>query len=186
MSLRFPLAGLVLATFTACSQAPAPSRDATDAAERAATAAPSQPQATSTNTEAAAPRGDCDLLSASDITDAFFGKLTVKRAGGRGARGSGCTYDLAEVDEAQLILQAGNRAAFDMRKENYAGMAQEALDLGEEAWLFNGAQVIAVSEDGDSISLGLQLITFGQPAPVDAAQTREALESLARTALGRM
>ena len=38
----------------------------------------------------------------------------------------------------------------------------------------------------EEISLGLQLITFGQPTPVDPAQAREALETLARTALERM
>ncbi|HEY9144677.1 MAG TPA: hypothetical protein VIM90_11655 [Arenimonas sp.] len=185
MSFRIPLAGLALATIAACSQAPAPSDDSATAAEGTPPARQAQPQAAARPADPA-PRGDCDLLAGSEIAEAFAGKLTVKRADGRGARGSGCTYNLAEVNEAQLILQAGNRAAFDMRKENYAGMPQQELDLGEEAWLVNNAQVIAVSEDGDSISLGLQLITFGQPTPVDPAQAREALETLARTALERM
>ena len=186
MSLRIPLAGLMLATFTACSQAPAPANESAGGAP-----AQAQPiaQAPANTSKTPASQGDCDLLSASDITDAFSGKLTVKRAGGRGARGSGCTYDLAEVNESQLILQAGDRNAFDQRKLSYSsqsGVSMEALDLGQEAWLFNDAQVIAVSEDGASISLGLLMITFGQPAPVDGAQAREALETLARTALERL
>lgn len=185
MSFRIPLAGLALATVAACSQAPAPSDDSATATKSATPAHQAQTQAAARPSDAK-PQGDCDLLAGSEIAEAFAGKLTVKRASGHGARGSGCTYDLAEVSEAQLILQAGNRAAFDMRKENYAGMPLQELDLGEEAWLVNNAQVIAVSEDGDSISLGLQLITFGQPTPVDPAQAREALETLARTALERM
>jgi len=189
MSIRIPLAGLMLASFAACSQAPAPSGNSTETTERAAATRQMQPEDVPTTSETAGNQGDCDLLASSEIADAFSGKLSVERAGGRGQRGSGCTYALAEVSEAQLILQAGDRNAFEQRKLSYtsqSGIAREALDLGQEAWLFNGAQVIAVSEDGDSISLGLQLFTFDQPAPVDAAQTREALENLARTALARL
>ncbi|WP_374603893.1 hypothetical protein [Arenimonas sp.] len=186
MSLRIPLATVALALCTACS----PSSDQHDAPSAANEAAPAASQADGQASATAArtpkPQGDCDLLSAAEINGAFEGRLSVRRAGGHGARGSGCTYDLAEGDEAQLILQAGNRAAFDMRKENYADMPLEKLDLGEEAWLVNNAQVIAVSADGDSISLGLQLFTFGKPTPVDPAQARAGLESLARTALERM
>lgn len=189
MSIRTPLAALVLASSAACSQAPAPSGDSTDRTEHAAATGLTPPEGAPTKNQAAGNQGDCDLLAGSEIAEAFFGKLSVERASGRGQRGSGCTYALAEVSEAQLILQAGDRNAYDQRKLSYtsqSGIAREALDFGQEAWLFNGAQVIAVSEDGESISLGLQLFTFDQPAPVDSAQTRKALENLARTALERL
>lgn len=186
MSLRIPLATAVLALATACSPSSAPQEAPVATRDGAAAAGPEPGREREATAARPAPQGDCDLLSAAEITGAFEGRLSVKRAGGRGERGSGCTYDLAEVDEAQLILQAGDRNAFELRKENYAGMPLEALDLGEEAWLVNGAQVIAVSAEGDSISLGLQLFTFGQPTPVDPAQARAGLESLARTALERM
>lgn len=187
MPIRKLPAGLLLATLVACSQSPAPERGATPATGSAAESsdpAPARPGADET-----ADRGDCDLLAASEIADAFAGGLSVERAGGRGARGSGCTYSLAEVDEAQLILQTGNRDAFDQRKEAYAAqsaVSMEALELGQEAWLVNGAQVIAVTDGGDSVSLGLLMVVFDQPAPVDAAQTREGLTTLARTTLDRL
>lgn len=188
MSLRIPLAGFALALFAACSQSPAPAEESADAATRVAPVSQSKPDGAGAR-EAAAAQGDCDLLAGVDIADAFAGRLSVKRAGSHGARGSGCTYDLAEVDESQLILQAGDRNAFEQRKQSYSSqsaIAMEPLDLGQESWLVNGAQVIAVADTGESVSLGLQMFTFGQPAPVDAAQTREALTALARTALERL
>lgn len=186
MSLRIPLATVVLVLSTACSPSSSQQDEPALAKDDAPATGGEPGREAAAAAKAPAQKGDCDLLSAAEITGAFEGRLSVTRAGGHGARGSGCTYDLAEANEAQLILQAGNRAAFDMRKENYAGMPLEKLDWGEEAWLVNNAQVIAVSADGDSISLGLQLFTFGQPTPVDPAQARAGLESLARTALERM
>ena len=139
--------------------------------------------------DAPAPKGDCDLLTAAEISAAFDGKLTVRRAGGSGGRGGHCTWSLAEVAESELILQAGDEAAYEARKASYSGnrgIAMEPLAFGKEALLFNKAQVIALREDGHSISLGLQLIAFNAPIPVTEDEARRGLESLAATALERL
>lgn len=184
MNLRPITTGLLLATLAACSpasEAPPPATGA-DPAARAASAPPAA-------APAAKAQGDCDLISNEELSQAFDGRLSVRRAGGRGERGSGCTYTLAEVDESELVLQAGGLDQFNARKQSYSsqsGVAMEPLDIGREAWLVNNAQVIAVREDGGSVSLGLLLITFGQTPPVDKAQAREGLEELARLALERL
>ena len=142
-----------------------------------------------TTKDASAAKGDCDLLTAAEISAAFDGKLTVRRAGGSGGRGGHCTWSLAEVAESELILQAGDEAAYESRKASYSsnrGIAMEPLAFGKEALLFNKAQVIALREDGQSISLGLQLIAFNAPVPVTEEETRSGLESLAATALERL
>ena len=184
MNPRSATTALLLGAVVACSPAteapPADTRG--DAAPRAATAQ-AEPA------PAASARGDCDLISADELREAFAGRLSAHRAGGRGGRGSGCTYRLAEVDESELVLQAGDQAAFDARKQSYSsqsGVSMEPLEIGREAWLVNGAQVIAVREDGASISLGLLMITFNQPAPVGDDQAREGLVQLARLALERL
>ena len=183
MNLRLTTTGLLLATLTACSPAsdvPPPTADAEPATRSASAPAPAP---------AAKAQGDCDLFSAEELKQAFDGRLSVRRADGRGERGSGCTYTLAEVRESELVLQAGGLDQFNARKQSYSsqsGVAMEPLDIGREAWLVNNAQVIAVREDGGSVSLGLLLITFGQTPPVDKAQAREGLEELARLALERL
>ena len=181
MKARIATTGLLLAALAACS----PTSDAPPPATNAETTASAPPPAAAS----AKPQGDCDLFSAEELSQAFDGRLRVHRAGGRGGRGSGCTYSLAGLEESQLVLQAGGPEQFDARKQSYSGqsgVAMEPLDLGREAWLVNKAQVIAVREDGGSVSLGLQLITFDQEPPVDESQARAGLEELARLALERL
>lgn len=137
----------------------------------------------------AAPQGDCDLLTAAEISAAFGGKLSVRRAGGHGPRGGSCTWSLAEVAESELVLQAGDASAYAARKDAYtsqSGIAIEPLALGKEALLVNRAQVIALREDGRSISLGLMLIVFNTPMPASEDEIRSGLEMLAGIALERL
>lgn len=154
------------------------------------TAAPMAPAAASTDAKARpAPQGDCDLVTHEELSQAFGGKLTVRRSSGFGGRGGACTYDIAEVRESQLTLQAGDAAAYAARKEAYAGyrgVPMDPLPIGKEAFLVNRAQVIVLAEDGKSLNMGLLMITSGEPLPVDHAEIAAALESLARTALSRM
>lgn len=113
----------------------------------------------------------------------------MRRSGGHGGRGGSCTYDLAEVSESQLVVQAGDAGAYAARKESYAaqsGVPMEAIPLGKEAFLVNRAQVIVLDEDGQSLSLGLSIFTYDQPLPVEHEEIAAGLESLARTALDRM
>ena len=184
MPLRIATTGLMLATLAACSpasDAPPPAASA-EASARAATAPPrAEP--------AAKAQGDCDLFTAAELSQAFDGRLSVRRAGGRGGRGSGCTYSLAEVEESELVLQAGGLDQFNARKQSYSGqsgVSMEPLDIGREAWLVNKAQVIAVREDGGSVSLGLLMVTFNQTPPVNDEQAREGLVRLSRLALERL
>jgi hypothetical protein len=185
MNRRLPFAAFALATLAACSGSPAPD-DAAATGQAPITAAPA-PAAT----EAAArdPQGDCDLLTAGEISAAFGGKLTVRRTSGYGSRGGSCTYSLAEVPDSQIILQAGDQAAHDAKRETYAGyrgVQMVPIPLGQEAFLVNGAQVIALRDDGQSLSLGLTLIVFDAPAPLSEDEIRAGVESLAGSALSRL
>lgn len=184
MDPRFATAALLLGALVACS--PATEAPPTEARGEAA---PPAASAQAGPAPAASAQGDCDLFSSDELREAFAGQLSARRASGRGGRGSGCTYSLAEVSESELVLQAGDQAAFDARKQAYSsqsGLGMEPLDIGREAWLVNGAQVIAVREDGASVSLGLMMITFNQPAPVSDEQVRDGLVQLSRLALERL
>jgi hypothetical protein len=155
-----------------------------------ATAPAAAPRAAPTDAKAApAPQGDCDLVTHAELSQAFGGKLTVRRSSGNGGRGGTCTYSIAEVRDSELNLQAGDAASYAARKEayqGYRGVAMEPLPIGKEAFLVNRAQVIVLAEDGQSLNMGLLMITSGEPLPVDHAEIATALESLARTALSRM
>jgi hypothetical protein len=178
------LAAVSLAVLLGCS---APEDDEPAGAPAAA---PPQERSASTKRQEAAPgpRGDCDLLSVEDIQQAFGGALTVKRVSGHGLRGSSCTVSLVEGEDGQLVFQAGNREAFDARKQAYQSQSQlsfEPVDVGIEGYLVNQAQVIAVDANGRSISIGLVLFVFGGGMPIDPDGVSTGLQSLARTALSR-
>jgi hypothetical protein len=185
MNLRLPFAAFTLATLGACSGGPAPEDAAV--AETAPTAVSPAPAASEASRPE--PQGDCDLLTASEISAAFGGKLTVRRTSGRGSRGSSCTYTLAEVPDSQIILQAGDLAAHEAKREAYAGyrgVKMIELPIGKEAFLVNGAQVIALRDDGQSISLGLTLIVFDAPMPLTEEEIHAGVASLAGSALARL
>lgn len=185
MNLRLPFAAFALATLGACSGSPAPDEAAaTGPAPIAAAPAPAATEAPKPE-----PQGDCDLLTAGEISAAFGGKLTVRRTSGYGHRGGSCTYSLAEVPDSQIILQAGDAAAHEAKRETYAGyrgVKMLPIALGKEAFLVNGAQVIALRGDGQSLSLGLTLIVFDAPVPLSEEEIRAGVESLAGSALDRL
>ena len=178
------LAAISLAALVGCS-APEdhePASAPAAAAPQARSAAPKAQQ------PAREPRGDCDLLSAEEIQLAFGGALNVQRVSGHGARGSGCTVSLVEGEDGQLVFQAGDREAFETRKQAYESQSQlsfEPVDVGVEGYLVNQAQVIAVDANGRSISIGLVLFVFGGEVPVDPPGVSKGLQTLARTALSR-
>lgn len=177
------LLAMMLAALAACSSPDGASTTDTRAPATAATAAPTDAGPTPV------PKGDCDLVTHEELSQAFGGKLTVRRSSGFGGRGGACTYDIAEVRECQLTVQAGDAAAYAARKEAYAGyrgVPMDPLPIGKEAFLVNRAQVIVLAEDGQSLNMGLLMITSGEPLPVEHAEIAAALESLARTALSRM
>jgi hypothetical protein len=185
-SAVFPFA-LVLALAAGCSgtEQAVPDRSTTG------TAAPDAGSATAGRAPATprAPGGDCDLLSEAEIAEAFGGALTVTRSSGHGERGAGCTVSIAEGEDGQLVFQAGNRAAFEARKQAYQSQSRiraETLDVGEEAYLFNGAQVIAIDTRGQSISIGLTLFVVGGPMPIADQAVAAGLEDLAKRALDRI
>lgn len=196
MSHRHPiaiaLAAAALFALAGCADrsdpGTAPDDSAGHTAEPVTSTASTPRDRPSSKKDADAPKGDCDLLTAAEISAAFGGKLSVRRAGGHGGRGGACTWSLAEVAESELILQAGDEASYDARKASYgnSGIAVEPLALGKEAMLFNKAQVIALREDGQSLSLGLQLFVFNAPMPVTEDEARKGLEALAGTALERL
>lgn len=189
MKLRiFPMSLFVFA-LAACSGGGAPADTPAADGMTSATAAAPTPDQPPGSDSAPTPNGDCDMLSGDEITAAFGGKLTVSRSSGRGERGSGCTYSIAEVAEGQLILQAGDEAAYLAKKQAYSNQSRvrlEPMALGKEAHLVNGAQAIALRDDGKSISLGLSLMAFDAPAPVTEEETRNGISLLAEKAMARL
>ena len=165
--------------------ADAPSADGVQPSTSAAST-PTQPL----NTDSAStPKGDCDLLSADEISAAFGGKLTVTRTSGHGERGSSCTYSIAEVPEGQLILQAGDEAAYLAKKQSYSsyrGVKMEPMAFGKEAYIVNGAQAIALRDDGQSISLALSLMAFDTPVPVTAEESGAGISLLVEKVMARL
>ncbi|GAB2495125.1 hypothetical protein [Arenimonas alkanexedens] len=190
MKLPIALAAITLLSLAACSPGPA-SDAATDEAEYA-NASESMPEAEASVAPPAAPvdQGDCDLLTSEEVSAAFGGKLTVARASGRGGRGGSCTYSLAEVSESELIIQVGNEASYLARRDGYAdqsSVSMEPLALGKEAFAVNGgAQIIALNDKGQSLSVGLVLFVFNQPLPMTKEELEAGVESLSRIAFERM
>lgn len=171
---------------TACSD-----KDATAATDSAAGPAQRQPAASPQGRSASgkAGQGDCDLLSAAELEAAFDGRLSFGRMSGRGQRGSGCTVMLDGGIEGQLVMQAGNRAAFEVRKQAYSGQSSvrmDPVDLGVEAYRVNDFQIIVDAGDDRSLSLGLQVFFLGDSAPVSEGEGAQGVEMLARQALGRL
>lgn len=180
---------LCVFVLAACSGSGTPAdTPAADGIKSAAAATPASSQPPTTDS-APTPQGDCDLLSADEITAAFGGKLTVIRTSGRGERGSSCTYSVAEVPDGQLILQAGDEAAYLAKKQsysNYGGVKMEPMAFGKEAYLVNGAQAIALGAGGKSISLALSLMAFDTPVPVTDEETRTGISLLTEKVMGRL
>ncbi len=189
MKVCMSIMALCALVLTACSGSGVPADTPAADGTKSAAAAAATPSQSVTTDSAPAPKGDCDLLSADEITAAFAGKLTVVRTSGRGERGSSCTYSIAEVPEGQLILQAGDEAAYLAQKQSYSsyrGVKMEPMAFGKEAYLVNGAQAIALREDGKSISLALSLMAFNTPVPVTVEESGTGISLLAEKVLARL
>lgn len=134
-------------------------------------------------------QGDCDLLRPAELEAAFDGRLSFGRMSGRGQRGSGCTVLLGGGVEGQLVMQAGNRAVFEARKDAYASQSSvklEPIDLGVEAYRVNDYQIIADAGDDRTLSLGLQVFFIGDSAPISASEAVRGVEALTRQAMARL
>jgi len=176
---------LTLASLTLVSACSEPDSDPTTSEPATASVKASQPAAAKPEQ----PAGDCDLLTAAEIEQAFAGTLQVKRISGHGERSRGCTVSIVQGEDSQLLFQIGARPDFEARKQSYSaqsGLSMEPIPVGTEGWLVNNAQVIAIDGSERSINLGLMLIVFGAPLPVDAQTVASGVETLARTALERL
>ncbi len=190
-TIQTGLAVLALLVLGACSGAGDGTPTVTAASpSQASSAAPPDGNGTDRSPgTAAGPSGDCDLLSVTEIEQAFGHRLRVKRVSASGTRGSGCTVSIAEGADSQLVFQAGGQADYDARKEAYLSQSRvtrEPVPIGAEAYLVNGGQVIAVDADGRSISVGLTLLVFDGNVPVTAAEVAAGVQSLAQLALERL
>jgi hypothetical protein len=173
-----------IASLWGCSKPEAPSAEA-GASAAVAPASSAEPAKTAAKTAT----GDCDLLSQAEIEQAFGGALTVRGTSGRGERGGGCTVTLAQGEHSELVFQVGDRAVFEMRRDDarsQSGIPVEPIDIGVEAYLLNRAQVIAIDAEGRSISLGLTLLVFGGPMPIEADAVATGVRELAEKALARL
>ncbi|WP_222564245.1 hypothetical protein [Novilysobacter antarcticus] len=191
MKVSISIMSLCVFALAACSGGGASTDTSAADGMASATAAASTPTPNESvmGDSAPTPQGDCDLLSADEIAAAFAGKLTVTRNSGHGERGGSCTYYIAEVPEGQLILQAGDEAAYLAKKESYSsyrGVKMEPMAFAKEAFLVNGAQAIALRDDGKSISLALSLVAFDTPVPVTPEEAGAGVSSLAEKVTARL
>ena len=149
-------------------------------------------QATPSKDETAAKeRGDCDLFTQEELSEAFGGKLTFGKLVGYRGRGSSCTVSVQGY-EGEFILQAESREAFENRRETYFEYERQGsatmvpVDVGAEAYLFNNAQVIAIDSEGRAINTALQLFVFGEELPLSKEEVAAGVQTITRQALDRL
>lgn len=185
--ITLSLAALGLSLLVAgCSGGDAQESDATGAQR------PTAQEATpSAKPQAKREWGDCDLFTKEELTDAFGGHLTFGYLSGYRGRGSGCTVTVQGY-EGEFILQAISRDAFEHRRETYTeyvrqgSTTMDAVNVGEEAYLINDAQVIAINSDGGAVNVGLQLIVFGDDLPMSREQVAIGVQTISQKALHRL
>lgn len=149
-------------------------------------------QATPSNGEVTVlERGDCDLFTQEELSEAFGEKLTFGKLVGYRGRGSSCTVSVQGY-EGEFILQAESREAFENRRETYfeyerqGSATMEPVDVGAEAYLLNNAQVIAIDAEGRAINTALQLFVFGEELPLSKEEFGAGVQAIARKALDRL
>lgn len=135
--------------------------------------------------------GDCDLFTKDELNDAFGGHLTFGELSGYRGRGSGCTVTIQGY-EGEFTLQAISRDSFEHRRETYTeyvrqgSTTMDVVNVGEEGYLINDAQVIAVNADGDAVNVGLLLIVFEDDLPMSREQVAIGVQMIAQKALDRL
>ena len=183
-----PLALAFTLALCGCSAA-----DTASESSRQAVAAPTSPSESADDTSSkpsAEKTGACGLLDSDDIQQVFAGKLTVIRTSPHHGNDAACTWYLAEGREQEnfISLGIGDAESFDFLKSQFVtpGKIQTTpLTIGREAYLINGAEIIAIDQAGHSLRLAAQLIFFGEPSPISKEALAKGLEDLANLTLER-
>ncbi len=175
---------------TACGGEIPSEQDQTNQSTETAAASVSARESTASPQDRESNRGDCDLITDAELDAAFGGKLSFRKLQGFGQRGRGCTAVIVGV-EGEFILQAQTRESFETRRDTYQTYVDQSsatmtpVDVGVEGYLVNNAQIIAIDDQGRSISVALQIFVFGGELPLTPQDTSTSLEVIARQALAR-
>lgn len=166
------------------------------AADNASAQAPAAPASQRVSTDdasskaMAAKAGACGLLNSDDIQQAFAGKLTVLRTSPHHGNDAACSWYLVEGREQEnfISLGIGDTESFDFLKSQFVTPGKtptKPIAIGREAYLVNGAEIIAIDQAGHSLRLAAQLIFFGEPSPISKEALAKGLEDLANLTLER-
>lgn len=131
------------------------------------------------------------LLSTADVMEAFEGALTVKNTtvAAIGKEVAGCLIMIEEGVNNRLNFTIGDSEDFTTRKESQlrqTGGAHEVFQAGKEAHIFNNSYVVAISEDGRSISLGLSPKVIGEENLLSPEQGATGMKLLTERILSRL
>lgn len=135
--------------------------------------------------------GWCALLPTDDIEGLFDGQLELEEP--RSAASGGCSWPVVGAEGEGLMAVATTPGTFEALAgyEDQSGVETERLDLGEEALLLNGADLVVRRDGGGELRVALQAFFFseelggeGAVAP-DPEVTRQGLIDLAELVLER-
>lgn len=147
--------------------------------------------------------GDCDLVTADEVTAVFEGRITETNRSGHGPRGGGCQIFLdVEGDSGSVlvvqVLPADHYHTILELVESDPTAAEEVgtrmVDVGAGGVLQQRTNLDVLVDDQTALRVGAQLILFdqstGQPYYDDADayldRVSDNLIDLARTVVGRL
>jgi hypothetical protein len=133
----------------------------------------------------------CALLPTDDVEGLFDGQLELEEP--RSVQAGGCTWPVVGAEGEGLMTVNTTAGTFEALAayEDQSGVETERLDLGVEALLLNGADLVVRRDGGGEVRVALQAIFLtaemggeGAEAP-DPAVSRQALIDLAALVLER-
>jgi hypothetical protein len=133
----------------------------------------------------------CALLATDDVEGLFDGQLELEEP--RTVQAGGCTWPVVGAEGEGLMTVDTTPGTFEALAayEDQSNVETERLDLGVEALLLNGADLVVRRDGGGEVRVALQAIFLstemggeGAEAP-DPEVTRQALIDLAALVLER-
>jgi hypothetical protein len=141
--------------------------------------------------QASGSEGDwCNALPTDEVQALFDDQLELGEP--RSVESGGCVWPVVGAEGEGLMVTATTAGTFEALAayEDGGGVETERLELGEEALLLNGADLV-IRRDGGELRLALQAIFFSEEMGGDGAEapdpevTRQGLIDLAALALER-
>jgi hypothetical protein len=173
------LLGAVLLLAIGCGGPDEPVDGTTDATEDAAEAAGGSTE------------DWCALLPTDEVEGLFDGQLELEEP--RAVEAGGCRWAVVGAEGEGLMATATTPGTFEALAgyEDQSGVETERLDLGEEALLLNGADLVVRRDGGGEIRVALQAFFLseemgGEGVEAPAAEVaRQAIIDLATLVLER-